>query len=826
MDTEIRTIHTFKAGDLFDRHYRLLEHVGSGGFADVWRAKDELVDTIVALKIYTRLDKEGISELAKEYKEMRGIKHPNLLTGNHFDASGNIPYLEMDYCDGGSLYSKIGKMSNDELHHVLCDIAGGLACLHREGIVHQDIKPENILYDTGKDRYLLSDFGISSKSKTRLSKSVTMANMTLSMTEAYAPPEKFSGNLADIEPNTKGDIFSLGMTMFELAVGQLPFTPPMATGREMLFSEKRGVPLQLDYSQIKDSQLRKIVEGCTKYAPKDRPASDEILAMIGAKVTEPGQKKKTNGGRPRTVEINMKGGGKDHDNLELEHQKYDIEFQLGDLFNGQYRLQRQIDVTGFADIWKAVDELSNTTVALKIYQHHIEKEDVNVWAAKYKELCKIKHPNLHIGNHFGLCKDIPYLEMDYITDGNMGKSVGKTDNAELRHILRDICHGLSFLHKNGIVHQDVKPDNILYDTKNDQYILTDFDASDRNHSKSKKLAYTAVYAPPEKFSGNLTDIGPDIKGDIFSLGVTLYELSTGKLPVVYPKTIGLELHKSHGRRSFYLDNIADPQLRQIVQRCMSYRKEDRPTAEDVLAMLDGKAAEPKSRPTQPKSPDYEKPPTEKIKVNPGGQPGQNPPHPPKPPTQPINKNKLGNKIKNSGFESKKKKSIPRRIYEWFVVAWATDKKQFFKRVFSGLGVALWLGFVVLGIVRITQFVFDLFATESPKTESPKSEYTKINNRQTGDLIIRSFPFDIQVSINGVSKGETPLFLRDIAPGIYTITGKYEKKTYRHTVRVSAGKSETYIFNLNNENATKKTKVMKEVDPSQLTFEQRLSIDTL
>ena len=305
METETKQIHNFHAGELFDRHYRLLEHVGSGGFADVWRAKDELVDTIVALKIYTRLDKDGISELAKEYKDMRGIKHPNLLTGNHFDASGNIPYLEMDFCDGGSLYGKMGRMTNEELHHVVHDIASGLAYLHQEGIVHQDIKPENILYDKAHGRYLLSDFGISGKSRTRLSRSVNMANMTLSMTEAYAPPEKFSGNLTDIEPDAKGDIFSLGMTLYELATGQLPFTPPMATGREMLYSHGR---LQVDYSIIQDTQLRHIVERCTKYSKEERPTAQEVLAMLESRETEataggnpskpPTEKKKVDGGSP------------------------------------------------------------------------------------------------------------------------------------------------------------------------------------------------------------------------------------------------------------------------------------------------------------------------------------------------------------------------------------------------------------------------------------------------------------------------------------------------------------------------------------------------
>lgn len=299
MNTDTVQIHNFHEGEKFHEHYRLLEHVGSGGFADVWRAKDELVDTIVALKIYTRLDKEGISELAKEYKEMRGIKHPNLLTGNHFDASGNIPYLEMDYCDGGSLAKKVGKMESNELKNMLRDIAMGLECLHHEGIVHQDIKPENILYDTEHYRYLLSDFGISSKSRTRLSHSVNKANMSLSMTEAYAPPEKFSGNVDDLVPDVKGDIFSLGMTVFELSVGKLPFDPPMATGREMLYGQGR---LQLDYSKISDPMLRRIVERCTRYNKKERLSAGDILLMLDGK--EPERQERT-GTKPPTVTVRV-----------------------------------------------------------------------------------------------------------------------------------------------------------------------------------------------------------------------------------------------------------------------------------------------------------------------------------------------------------------------------------------------------------------------------------------------------------------------------------------------------------------------------------------
>lgn len=305
MDTEIRTIHTFKAGDLFDRHYHLLELVGSGGFADVWKAKDELVDTIVALKIYTRLDKEGISELAREYKDMRGINHPNLLTGNHFDASGNIPYLEMDYCDGGSLVSHVGRMGNDELRHMLRDVCSGLAYLHAEGIVHQDIKPENILLDTKHDRYMLADFGISGKSHSRLSKSAKIASDIVAMTAAYAPPEKLSANPIDRTPSTKGDIFSLGVTLYELATGNLPVDLPQSTGQLLLISQGRQ-PLYFD--NIADPQLKWITECCMCYRKEDRPTAEEVLAMLDNGASEPKNQKKASDSRPPTIEIKSNGG--------------------------------------------------------------------------------------------------------------------------------------------------------------------------------------------------------------------------------------------------------------------------------------------------------------------------------------------------------------------------------------------------------------------------------------------------------------------------------------------------------------------------------------
>ena len=311
MTTETRSIHTFQEGELFDNRYRLVKRAGSGGFADVWKAEDTLrKNKVVALKIYTRLDEEGIKAMSEEYNETEDIQHPNLLTGNHFAAVGNIPYMEMRYCDGGSLASRVGNMSNDELRHMLRDVCTGLSYLHAEGMVHQDIKPENILLDTKHNRYMLADFGISGKSRSRLSKSAKMASDLVAMTAAYAPPEKLSANRIDREPSTRGDIFSLGVTLYELATGNLPVDLPQSTGQLLLISQGRQ-PLYFD--NIADPQLKWITECCMCYRKEDRPTAEEVLAMLDNGASEPKQRpeqpKNPVYEKPRTQRIHVNPSG-------------------------------------------------------------------------------------------------------------------------------------------------------------------------------------------------------------------------------------------------------------------------------------------------------------------------------------------------------------------------------------------------------------------------------------------------------------------------------------------------------------------------------------
>ena len=274
-----KAIHKFKSGDIFDDRYTLEKLIGVGGFADVWKAVDNTTHSTVALKIYTNLDDDGINDLSEEYTRMQNLNHTNILKADHFDRDGNIPYLVMKFCGGGSLDKKIGRMENEEVLKVIKDMASGLSYLHQCNIVHQDIKPANILIDdsSGTPVYVLSDFGISSKTKTRLSHSVNQKNQGTSMTEAYAPPEKFSSKKEDRRPDRKGDIFSFGISIYELVTGGLPFDE-LSTGRQLQYDDA-----EVDFDDIEDETIRDIVERCMEPNKEDRPSAEDILNLLDGK---------------------------------------------------------------------------------------------------------------------------------------------------------------------------------------------------------------------------------------------------------------------------------------------------------------------------------------------------------------------------------------------------------------------------------------------------------------------------------------------------------------------------------------------------------------
>lgn len=252
---------------LFHNHYTLVRLIGRGGFSEVWLAQDKYTGLELALKIYAPnggLDSDGIEAFAGEICRVYNLNHPNLLKPQHFDVCDGMPYLVMPYCANGSVTKRAGHISEDEIWNVLHDVAAGLAYLHENNIVHQDIKPDNIL-QAADGHYLITDFGISARTRATLSKTQSMNNIG-SGTAAYMAPERFSTNPA---PTFASDVWALGATLYELITGSVPFGDGTLPGGLLQKNGAEVPDIQGDYS----ARLKHIIDIMLAINPWDRPTA-------------------------------------------------------------------------------------------------------------------------------------------------------------------------------------------------------------------------------------------------------------------------------------------------------------------------------------------------------------------------------------------------------------------------------------------------------------------------------------------------------------------------------------------------------------------------
>ncbi|MBQ2208996.1 MAG: protein kinase [Prevotella sp.] len=258
-------------GHIIAEHYKLLKQLGHGSFGDVWLAHNLLADIDVAIKFYGTFDMKGLDEFRNEFKMAYQLHHPNLLSISHFDVCDNCPYLVMPYCANGSVSSRVGKMSEDEIWKFVLDVSSGLAFLHslQPPIIHQDIKPDNILI-TSDGRYVISDFGISRSMRTKMSKSAN--DMGSSGTIAYMGPERFSEMPVIV---LASDVWAFGMTLYELMNGDILWE---GMGGCVQLNGARMPVIDKRYS----AALANLVISCLAAETWDRPTAEQIHEYASA----------------------------------------------------------------------------------------------------------------------------------------------------------------------------------------------------------------------------------------------------------------------------------------------------------------------------------------------------------------------------------------------------------------------------------------------------------------------------------------------------------------------------------------------------------------
>jgi serine/threonine-protein kinase len=201
--------------------YEILEEIGRGGMATVYRANQTSMGRIVAVKVLPQEfmhDTNFLQRFTREVQIIAQLQHIHILPVHDFGEQDRIPYIVMAYMAGGTLAQKIkqGPMPLDEVARYVEQIGQGLDHAHGQGIIHRDFKPSNVLLD-GHGNAFLTDFGIAKVSGPTVQ--LTRTGMAVG-TPAYMAPEMFD---AEREVTSSVDIYALGITLYQMLSGTLPY---------------------------------------------------------------------------------------------------------------------------------------------------------------------------------------------------------------------------------------------------------------------------------------------------------------------------------------------------------------------------------------------------------------------------------------------------------------------------------------------------------------------------------------------------------------------------------------------------------------------------
>jgi serine/threonine protein kinase len=255
-------------------NYRLIERIGAGGMGEVWRAEDTKLLRHVAIKILPpqlALDAEWKERFLREARAIAQVNHPNIATIYSIDQQDDSLFIAMELVEGEPLSNMIaqGPMTPADAVRVAIHVADGLSEAHEKGIVHRDIKPDNIL--VSKKVVKILDFGIAKQIGGTADRALTQGGMVMG-TPHYMSPEQALGRAVD----ARTDIFSLGVVLYEMLSGQKPFTGDAAT--QVLLQIVMNEPRDIGQAAFGITRpLAMIVRRCMQKQADDRFQSCEEL---------------------------------------------------------------------------------------------------------------------------------------------------------------------------------------------------------------------------------------------------------------------------------------------------------------------------------------------------------------------------------------------------------------------------------------------------------------------------------------------------------------------------------------------------------------------
>lgn len=452
--------------------YRLVEKVAEGGMATVYRALQPSLERPVAVKVLSRelADDAGIvRRFNRESLIIARLTHPNIIQVIDRGIVDGMPYFVMNFVEGTDLARVIeqGGIVPDRRLDVIIQVCKALAYAHKNGVIHRDVKPANILLDT-EGNAVVTDFGIAQfYSGGAATGDLTQAGTVMGTPRYMAPEQVLNAGAV----TAASDLYALGVILYEWFTGTKPFG---------LFKPPRELDPDID------PRLEAIIIKCLETEPRDRFSSADELKDCLLELAQ--------GAHIQTDRRDQALRG--ITTLKEKFALLDIikESRAGSVYLFENRLDHRLLV-----IKKVIGS-----------QHGLREARL---------LTTLRHPN--IINVFGTSGTdrLFIVVMEYLTGGSLrDRMVKPWPWADSIRLLRSLCEALAFAHRNRIVHGNLRPSNVLFSDTGEPK-LSDFGLDEHyGDDRSQRNWYREL----DSNGGTLADV--------FALGVILHELLAGTVP--------------------------------------------------------------------------------------------------------------------------------------------------------------------------------------------------------------------------------------------------------------------------------------------------------
>lgn len=269
-------------GSFIADRYEILEKIGAGGMSDVYKAKDQVLGRFVAVKILKQEFTEDVNFVTKFHTEAQsaaGLQHPNIVNIYDVGSEDHMHFIVMEYVEGITLKTYIekkGQLNYKEAISIAIQVARGIEAAHNNNIVHRDIKPQNIMI-SHEGKVKVTDFGIARAATSNTIHSDVMGSVH------YTSPEQARNGFVD----GKSDIYSLGIVMYEMVTGRVPFDGDTTVAIAIQHLQEEMVAPSV-YAPELPVSLEKIILKCTQKSQDRRYASmGDLLVDLKRALMEP-----------------------------------------------------------------------------------------------------------------------------------------------------------------------------------------------------------------------------------------------------------------------------------------------------------------------------------------------------------------------------------------------------------------------------------------------------------------------------------------------------------------------------------------------------------